>query len=164
MLYAAYGSNLHPVRLANRISSAHLVGTACLPNWSLRFHKKSEDDSGKCSIFIGDDGVHFAIFNISTEDKLTLDKIEGLGNGYSEVSLCIPGFGNCASYIAEESYIEDSLRPYDWYKELVLAGARFHEFPDRYLQEIESIQALRDPDPARRANQWATVERVKAGS
>jgi hypothetical protein len=164
MLYAAYGSNLHPVRLADRISSAQLVGTTCLPNWSLRFHKRSEDGSGKCTILIGDDGVHFAIFDISAEDKLTLDKIEGLGNGYSEISLSIPGIGICVSYVAEESYIDDSLRPYDWYKELVLAGARFNRFPDHYLKEIESVQALPDPSPERSARQWAVVEMVRAGS
>jgi len=164
MLYAAYGSNLHPVRLTDRISSAQLVGAAWLPDWSLCFHKRSEDESGKCSIHIGDGGVHFAIFDISVEDKLTLDKIEGLGSGYSEISLSLPGFGICASYAAEESYVDDSLRPYDWYKELVMAGARFHGFPDHYLQEIEFVQALRDPSSERRANQWAVVERVKAGS
>ena len=164
MLYAAYGSNLHPVRLADRVSSAQLVGTGYLPHWSLCFHKRSRDDSGKCNILAGHDGVHFAIFEISAEDKLALDKIEGLGNGYSETSLNIPGFGDCASYTAQTTHIDDSLRPYDWYKELVLAGARFHGFPDDYLNEIESVQALRDLDAERRANQWKIVGLVKAGS
>jgi hypothetical protein len=164
MLYAAYGSNLHPVRLAIRISSAKLVGTACLPHWSLRFHKRGEDESGKCSILTGEEGVQFAIFDISSEDKLALDKIEGLGSGYSEISLSIPGIGNSVAYVAEESYVDDSLQPYDWYKELVLAGARFHGFPDRYLKDIEIVQALRDPNSERRVSQWAMVDRVRAGS
>ena len=164
MLYAAYGSNLHPVRLADRISSAQLVSAAWLPHWSLYFHKRGKDESGKCNILIGDDGVHFAVFEISAEDKLALDKIEGLGKGYCEISLSIPGIGTCVSYVAEESYIDDFLRPYDWYKELVMAGAKFHGFPDHYLQAIEFVQALRDPDSERRVNQWEMVEMVKAGS
>lgn len=161
MLYAAYGSNLHPLRLTERTSSAQLLGTACLPNWSLCFHKRGDDGSGKCSILAGDGGVHFAIFDIDAEDKVTLDKIEGLGKGYSEIVLNIPGFGSCVSYVAEDSYIDDSLRPYDWYQQLVLAGATFHGFSDHYLKNLENIQARRDPDSERSDDQWELVERVR---
>ena len=164
MHYAAYGSNLHPTRLAKRLASAQLIGTAHLADWSLRFHKRSEDGSGKCSIVPDHGGVHFAIFEISNEDKLVLDRIEGVGSGYAEVSLNIAGYGECLSYVAEESYVDDSLRPYGWYKELVLAGARFNGFPDHYVQQIESIQATDDPDPVRGANQWELVSEVKAGN
>jgi hypothetical protein len=34
VLYAAYGSNLHPLRLAARAPSAALLGTCALPGWS----------------------------------------------------------------------------------------------------------------------------------
>jgi len=164
MLYAAYGSNLHPVRLTRRLPSARLVGTACLPKWSLRFHKRSEDGSGKCSIIDGNDDAHFAVFEISVEDKLALDEIEGVGNGYSGISLSIPGLGGCVSYIAEETHVDDSLLPYDWYRELVLAGARYHGFPDHYVAEIEMIRALPDPDSERGARQWEIVDLVRSGT
>lgn len=163
MRYAAYGSNLHPLRLADRIPSAQFTATSYLPNWSLCFHKRSKDHSGKCNILAGDDGVHFAIYEISDLDRITLGKIEGVGFGYSEISLNLPNVGDCFSYIAEESHIDDSLRPYDWYKEFVLAGAQFHGFPDQYLQCIESIRTLCDPDSDRRAREWETVEMVRAG-
>ena len=163
MRYAAYGSNLHPLRLTDRIRSAKLIATNYLPNWSLCFHKRSKDDSGKCSISVGDDGVHFAIFEISDDDKMALDKIEGVGLGYSEISLSLPDVGHCVSYIAEKSHIDGSLRPYDWYMEFVLVGARFHGFPDEYLKRIESIQTLCDPKPRRRIKEWETVEMVRAG-
>ncbi len=160
MKYAAYGSNLHPFRLSQRTPTARLVGTAYLPDWSLRFCKRSRDASGKCTIVAGSSGVHVAIFDISAEDKRVLDAIEGLGNGYAGISLSIPGFGDCSSYIAEASHTDESLAPYDWYRELVLAGARAHSFPVDYLQRIESVAAVPDPDPTRRADQWALVEKV----
>lgn len=163
MKYAAYGSNLHPLRLSGRIASAQLVSNVFLPEWSLEFHKRGMDQSGKCSIRASGDGVYFAIFEISLEDKITLDRIEGVGAGYSEITLWVPGFGQCVSYAATESHIDDSLRPYDWYKELVLLGARFQRFPDSYLHRIESVPAIDDPDPVRRLRQWTTVERVKTG-
>jgi len=160
MHYAAYGSNLHPLRLTERISSARLITTCFLPNWSLHFHKRSEDASGKCNILSAGEGVHVAIFDISAADKITLDGIEGVGLGYSEIVLSIPEFGDCETYVADESYIDDSLVPYDWYRELVLIGARTHGFPDDYLKSIESIPARYDPDPIRRDRNWKTIELV----
>lgn len=164
MLYAAYGSNLHPLRLTERISSARLVTTGFLPKWSLHFHKRSKDSSGKCSILPGEDGVYVAIFDISAEDKLLLDKIEGLGIGYSEMVICLPEVGDCITYVAEESHIDDSLTPYDWYKELVLLGACTHGFPNDYLRRIESIPVHVDPDPYRSVTNLKTVELIKAAN
>ena len=164
MLYAAYGSNLHPLRLAQRVVSARLVATRFLPDWSLHFHKRSQDGSGKCNILRGGEGVHFAIFDISAADKLVLDRIEGVGAGYSNASLRVPGLGDCATYAAQPSHIDDSLAPYDWYKELVLTGARLHRFPDKYLDRIESTLADADPHPDRRIQSWKTVDLVKSGS
>jgi AIG2 family protein len=164
MRYAAYGSNLHPLRLAKRLSSARLITTGLLPDWSLSFHKRGDDKSAKCSILAGGSGVHCAIFEISANDKLILDGIEGVGFGYSDITLSIPKLGDCVSYVAEESHIDDSLLPYDWYHELVVIGARRHGFPDDYLERIESRPALRDPDQYRSAEQWKTVEMIKAGT
>ena len=164
MWYAAYGSNLHPLRLGERISSARLVATSFLPDWSLHFHKRSKDGSGKCNILSSGDGAYIAIFDISAEDKLVLDDIEGLGLGYSETLLNVPGIGDCVSYSADESYIDNSLDLYDWYKELVLIGAQAHGFPEDYLNRIQSRPARSDPDPIRRFKNWKTVELVKAGT
>ena len=114
--YAAYGSNLHPARLIARTPSAQLLGTAHLHDWSLSFHKRSKDESGKCTVHRGSSGVHFAIFEMSANDKFTLDAIEGVGNGYDEIRLEVPAYGECFSYIAQDTFIDASLQPYDWYK------------------------------------------------
>lgn len=164
MLYAAYGSNLHPLRLGERISSARLVTTSFLPDWSLYFHKRSKDGSGKCNIRSGSDGIHVAIFDINVGDKVILDKIEGLGSGYAELSLEVPDIGSCFSYTAQKSHIDSSLFPYDWYKELVLMGARVHGFPDNYVDQIRSQSTCEDPDPDRRTDGWKTVEMVKSSA
>jgi hypothetical protein len=41
---------------------------------------------------------------------------------------------------------------YDWYKALVVAGARFHDFPAEYVAAIAATPSRPDPDP-RRAQQ-----------
>ena len=164
MRYAAYGSNLHPLRLSERISSARLIETSFLSDWSLRFHKRSRDNSGKCNIVSGGSGIYVAVFDISTADKTTLDKIEGLGSGYGAISLPVPDIGECMSYVAEDSFIDNSLAPFDWYKELVLVGARTHRFPVDYIDEIDAVTARKDPDQHRSAKRWATVDSIKAGA
>ena len=160
MLYAAYGSNLHPMRLAKRVSSAELVGSSFLPCWSLHFHKRGADGSGKGDVLSGGDGIHVAVFEISADDKLILDEIEGVG--YSDALLSVPTFGDCVSYFADESHIDATLDPYDWYKELVLIGAKTHGFPATYLDRIRSVATCEDPDSDRRKEQWASIQHIES--
>ena len=160
MLYAAYGSNLHPRRLAKRISSAEFVGTSFLPDWSLHFHKRGADGSGKGNVRSGGEGIHVAIFEISADDKLILDGIEGVG--YTAAVLDVPTFGDCVSYIADESHIDGTLEPYDWYKQLVLIGAQTHGFPASYLNRIDSIATCQDPDSERRKKQLKTLQQIES--
>lgn len=162
MRYAAYGSNLHPLRLTLRTPSARLLATRFVSNRSLCFHKRSADGSAKCNIANGGEGIYVAIFEISAADKTRLDSIEGLGAGYSETTLAIPGLGDCFAYVAEPSHIDVSLAPYDWYKALVMAGACFHGFPDSYIDGIRALPAAEDPDATRRSKRWETVKTVLA--
>lgn len=160
MLYAAYGSNLHPLRLRERIASARLLTTAFLPGWALMFHKRSKDGSGKCNIRQGGDGVHLAVFDISRADKSVLDRIEGVGMGYLRHDVDVPGVGRCATYVAQASHVDDSLLPYDWYRELVLLGARAHAFPPRYVDGIAAVRSQPDPERRRDALNRRTIAAI----
>ena len=52
LYYLAYGSNLHPVRLTERVPSARFLGLTSLFGYQLRFHKRHEPDgSGKCNMY-----------------------------------------------------------------------------------------------------------------
>ena len=110
--YIAYGSNLHPVRLRERLPSARLVGPAFLPGRTLEFHKRSVDGSAKCTIVSGGEGVHVAIYDVSGDDKRRLDEIEGVGRGYSDERIDVPGFSECATYVAESTHVVTELEPY----------------------------------------------------
>jgi hypothetical protein len=161
MLYAAYGSNLHPVRLAERVVSARLIGTSLVRGWSLKCHKRSKDGSAKFNIVAGGEGVYVAVFEISADDKITLDNIEGVGLGYSTANLLVSDFGDCATYVAEQSYIDESLRPYEWYKKLAALGARAQGFPRRYQKMIDDIRTCEDPDKDRSEANWRIVEIIE---
>ncbi len=151
VLYAAYGSNLHPRRLGQRAPSASLRGTSLIEGFSLSFNKHGQDGSGKCTIAPGGPGVRVAIYAMSDRDHAALDEIEGVGRGYTATSVSVAGIGTCRTYIAEPAYLDNSLRPFAWYRDFVLLGARHHRFDDDYLRRIEAISAMVDPDSTRRA-------------
>ncbi len=62
------------------------------------------------------------------------------------------------TYLATPDYIDDSLKPYDWYKDFVLAGGKEHGPPPEYIAEyIQSVEAIQDPNKTRDKKQWATL-------
>ena len=162
ILYAAYGSNLHPIRIGERLPSARFIGTGFLADQSLHFHKRSLDGSGKCSIVAVGSGVHVAVYEISRSDKHRLDAIEGVGRGYSTEIIDVPGYSDCATYIGQPTHIEEGLPPYDWYRELVWLGCRYHGFPEDYMRDIGDIDAVIDPDEQRRAKNWRLVDKLRS--
>lgn len=162
--YAAYGSNLHPLRLGERVPSSRLIGTAFVAHFSLRFHKRSADSSAKCGIETPGEGVYVAVYEMSRADKALLDRIEGVGQGYAEQTIAVPGFDLCATYVAEPNYIDESLQPYDWYLELVLLGCRYLEFPEPYIASIAAVESIPDPDHARRQQNVSLIERIRRGT
>jgi gamma-glutamylcyclotransferase len=160
-LYAAYGSNLHPQRLRERIKSATLRGTAFLGRYTLRFHKRGQDDSAKCGISECGQGLHVAIYEMDEADRRVLDGIEGVGKGYEVDEVGVPGFGQCFTYVASSTHIDHLLQPFDWYREMVLLGCLRHAFPASYCERIAALPVIEDPDPARRERNWRTVERLQ---
>ena len=156
--YLAYGSNLHPQRLKRRVPSASFVGHAFLSDYGMCFHKRSYvDGSGKCSLVVGGSGVYVAIFDIANAEQEILDGIEGVGQGYEHHVIDVDGFGGCLTYIATPDAIDDSLLPMDWYREYVLRGARYHDFPDHYVANLENHRTVRDHDEARALKEWQTI-------
>lgn len=151
MLYLAYGSNLYSRRLTERVPSAVKVCEVELPGYRLCFHKKGADRSAKCNIQKhAGSAAHAIVYRIKEEEKADLDRIEGAGYevtdirvGYQDQSL------DAYTYLASDSYIDDSIKPYHWYKQLVIAGAEEHNFPQPYIEKIKRVESVRDPDRKR---------------
>ena len=158
MLYAAYGSNLHPRRLTERVPDARLLGTAQLEERALRFHKRGQDGSGKCNVIeTPESNVHVAIYDLPAQQKPALDVAEGVGAGYRIETLEIDGYGECFLYVATASHIDEKLLPFSWYKELVLAGGEFLQFPREYVARIAETESAMDPDMARHTSNMLIV-------
>lgn len=146
MLYAAYGSNLHPDRLGERVPSAKLCGSSHVDGWGLRFDKRGQDDSAKCNMVSCLEVLYVAVYEIDPVEKPYLDTAEGLGHGYLVKEIHVPDYGACFLYVGQDSHIDSSLRPYEWYKELVLAGCEYHGFPMDYVGMVQRVVHCEDPD------------------
>jgi len=151
--YAAYGSNLHPKRLEQRTGPVEFLGTGRLDGLALRFHKRGNlDGSGKCNVIEqANSYIYMAVFKLPDKSIEQLDEAEGLGSGYERGRIHVPDHGVCMTYYAQPSHIDDSLVPFSWYKELVLAGCRYHDFPAEYLEQIQAVAEVMDPDLKRHA-------------
>lgn len=154
MKYFAYGSNMSLARLRVRVPSAQRLGMYCLKNHDLAFHKRGKDGSAKCNAYFTDKEEHYiwgALFDIDVSEKSALDIAEGLGDGYNEKLVQVEGSdGNsveATTYYATN--IDSSLKPYSWYLNHVVIGAKEIGVPPDYLQKISFVEAIEDPDKER---------------
>ena len=154
MYYFAYGSNMSTPRLTARIKATK-IGIGKLTGYQLRFHKIGKNDgTGKCDSYFTDnhhDYILGVVYEIAEHDKVILDKIEGVGNGYISKEVIVEteeGMMQAMVYVATD--IDDTLTPLDWYKEHVLYGARENHLDAVYVDGIERVPACRDADSKRR--------------
>jgi len=84
------------------------------------------------------------LYRIDRAEKPDLDRIEGLGVGYDEHDVVVwteAGEMAALTYRARPGAVDPALRPREWYKAHVLAGAREHGLPASYIEMIERVEA-----------------------
>ena len=168
MLIFAYGSNMNLNRLSQRVPSAKKVSNAFLPGYKLVCNKVSKKDgSAKANIIKTDnlaDLVWGVLFTIDSNEKSQLDKAEGLGMGYHEDNLTFfYDAGNAYTaqvYIADSKSIDNTLLPYDWYKEFIVTGAIQNKLPEGYISQLQAIACICDPDEERRTKNYSILSGI----
>jgi hypothetical protein len=143
-------------RLRKRVPSCKPLGIATLPGHALRFHKRSMDKSGKCNAFASgnDNSVIGVLFSFDPAERAKLDEAEGDGRGFDHAMVTVINEEGrrrkVLTYRSIPEYIDDNLRPYRWYKDLVLAGGTEHGLPPEYIAEyIQSVKAIEDQQEVR---------------
>jgi gamma-glutamylcyclotransferase len=167
--YFAYGSNMLTERLRarDRCPSAIPVDAAVLRGHTLQFWKISKDGSGKATIVrsqIAEAKVFGVVFEIVEAEKLNLDKVEGVGSGYeilNDLSVLLMSGEEVLARTYIGTALDQTLRPYDWYRAFVLAGAIQHGLPSSWIATLEATEFIRDLDPRRMQNAVETL--TKAG-
>ncbi|MDW8404339.1 gamma-glutamylcyclotransferase family protein [Chloroflexus sp.] len=139
VLYFAYGSNMLSERLCSRVPSAQVIGRARLEDWRLVFNKRSRDGSAKANLTASlGDTTWGVLYEVDAQDLNKLDKIEG---GYQRISvqICKPDGEKvtAATYVSTD--VVDNQTAYEWYKNMVIAGAREHGLPQDYIAYLEGF-------------------------
>ena len=161
--YFAYGSNMLTRRLKaeDRAPSAVVAETGFIASRRLTFDKRSRDGSGKCDAEETEnetDRVYGVIFEIGYKEKPDLDRAEGCGKGYKLETVEVITKQRTVlaqTYIATRK--ERALRPYHWYKALVVAGAVEHDLPSSYVEWLRVFESKEDPHADRRAENEALL-------
>ena len=154
MYYFAYGSNMLSRRMRERVPSARIATVARLPGYRFDFRKRGADGSMKCDLV--PDEIETAwgvVYQIAPAERDKLDAIEGEGyRVVEETAMRSDGSAllSVFTYQAREDWIAWG-RPFDWYRDLVVAGAREHDLPAPYVEALASMEADADPDPERAA-------------
>ena len=162
--YFAYGSNMLEQWLAHpaRLPGARFRFIGSVRGYRLEFHKRGQDGSGKCNMnrtHDAGDVVNGVIYEIPGDDMPRLDEAEGLGRGYyhDHVPVQFPDGAvmPVLTYLADAASTDTHLKPYDWYLNLVIAGAEQHGLPGDYIEFIKQVPCVPDPDPARQTGKMA---------
>ena len=144
---------MHTERIRARAASAKVIGSGFVCGYRLEFHKRSLDGSAKANARRSaskDDRVWGVVFSMSREHKSALDEHEP---GYEEKQITVATANQELTanlYVAQDDFIDTTLKPYWWYHALVLQGARQHRLPDAYINELREIETITDPDEIRR--------------
>jgi len=138
-------------RIRQRVPSARKVAVAVLGQHKLKFHKRgSRDGSAKCDIAMTgqtDDEVFGVVFEIEGREKPALDAVEGLHNGYEikEITLLTLDGLKLQAFAYYGTDLDESLRPFHWYKKHVLQGALENGLPESYTAMIRAVESVDDP-------------------
>ena len=170
-LYFGYGSNMLLKKLQNdgsdtrskRCPSAESICNCWVENYEFSFGKLSQKDkSGKCNITKTENDksvIHGVLFRIPENEKNDLTNCEG-ANSRSDTSYKIiddfvvrteKGDEKTVTYIATGIGTDDKTkRPFDWYKEQVVQGAKDYKLPSWYIEKIvKDFTADKDDDDVR---------------
>ncbi len=160
MLYFAYGSNMSADRLKKRINSACKVGIGELKDYKLVCNKTSKkDESLKFNIECSEGSqVYGVVYCVSESDLPELDKFEGALHGnkhYIREMMTIIYNGEeqqAATYICTCTENIDNSgenKPYSWYVEHALRGAREAGIDHDYIERYINIASKEDQNKSR---------------
>ncbi|MGH6871263.1 MAG: gamma-glutamylcyclotransferase family protein [Rhizomicrobium sp.] len=163
--YFAYGSNMLTAWLKARCPGAEAFGIAQAHDYRLAFVKESKaDGSGKATLLrVPGSVVHGALFRIPMNERPKLDRAEGQDYQRDDNFVVAVTDMKVTTYLAVSSAINNSLKPYDWYRDLVRAGAKQHGLPTEYQNQLATVAADLDPDATRKSRQKAISYLEAAG-
>ena len=130
----AYGSNMFPPRLLNRIGKYHCGLQAIASGYEFTYNKEGVDNTAKANLKSSTAGqVYGVCFEIDKEDFSKLDQYE---KGYErcDIELQINGKKETARTYMSSCIGQNNL-PSTEYKNLILQGARYWGLDKKYVAD-----------------------------
>jgi hypothetical protein len=164
VLLFAYGSNMLTGRIRARVATARPIVTGYVDRRRLVFHKRGKDGSAKADAASGGGGdrVWGVVYSLGRNEKLALDQHE---RGYATETVIVQSpSGNISAelYVAEPEMVDTSLKPFDWYRDLVVHGACEHSLPANYRRRLAAVETIADQNRDRRSHN-RRILRLSAG-
>jgi len=141
--YFAYGSNLAMDHKEDRTGSIREVRRARLGGYRIAFNKSGSDGTGKANIVPDKTrAVWGVVYRCSTATLDQMDKYEGVSAGHYHrrhvrVQCGSADEVDAVTYVAGNSFVDDSLVPGPEYLAKILKGARSYSLPEEYIHEIQ---------------------------
>ena len=140
--YFAFGSNMSTTRLQERIAAAQPIGRGRLLDWQLVCDKTGIDGSAKANLRPCAGAVTWGVmFALPHHQLARLDQFEG---GYQRRLVSVLDDLDCArqchTYTSTRTTCDE--RPFGWYRQHMLDGAREHRLPDAHIAWIAALTVL----------------------
>ena len=166
--YFAYGSNMLTTRLKPRCPGAIPVGPGHADGTVIEFSKPSIDGSGKATLREEAGGrTAGMLFEIPKAELGRLDSCEGVGKGYERRDAFPVRLMDGDEIVQAAAYLatspDRSLKPYDWYLALVIAGTHEHGLGDDHLSALQRLAYVVDPHDSRKTRAEAIEALTAAG-
>jgi gamma-glutamylcyclotransferase (GGCT)/AIG2-like uncharacterized protein YtfP len=140
-LYAAYGNNLDPERMAKRAPHSPLRGSGWLLGWRLTFAGEDISWEGPLCTVVEDPGhqVYVALYDLTPADEKALDKWEGVNNGlWKKIRVRVSTLeGDATAWLYVFDAYEGGL-PTAAYLGMLADAVEAGGAPDEYIAELRS--------------------------
>lgn len=141
--YFAYGSNLSPQRMLQRIGTIPLARVGILNGYELAFRRFTGGNETYATIIPQPDAVVHGVAYLCEHQAIRqLDRFEGVAEGcyrreYVDILTNTGELLRCLVYVGEAT-IEGDSRPADGYLRWILTGAEEHGLPSEIIQGIKN--------------------------
>ena len=140
----AYGSNMHPDRMRERVPGAVARAKARLEGHRLVLNKRGRDGSAKANLAPDAGGRVWGVLWEMDEDGAR--RLDGHEGGYERVRVSVrTEAGPVEAFAYVSTRLHDDEVPYDWYLDYIVEGARAFGFPDDYVAWLESLPRRSPP-------------------
>jgi hypothetical protein len=134
--------------MKSRVPSARFVVRARAVNWRLTLDKVGGDGSAKANLrAFRADAAWGVVYEIDAADWEALDRCEP---GYARVAIEVESDDgeriSATTYVAVR--VSEDAVAWEWYRQLIVEGAREHGLPEDYVAVLEALPARRDPRSA----------------